>query len=61
MMLKDQLPERESWMFRWRRYLPVGLLPFALIALWESRDFAPRFDAGCRPICPALRVAPLPL
>ena len=38
MLLKDRLPEQGNWLFRWRSYLPLGLLPFARLALWDAPD-----------------------
>ena len=57
MLLKDHLPEQGNWLFRWRSYLPLGLLPFALIALWDSRDLVPRMGETLAAVCVAVGLA----
>jgi len=57
MMLKDQMPRQGRWLFRWRGFLPLGLAPFALLALWESRDFAERWGETAEALVIALALA----
>ncbi len=57
MLLKDLLPIQGRWLFRWRSYLPLALLPFALVALWDSRGFAERYGEAAEVACLALALS----
>ncbi len=43
MRLSDDLTRQGAWLFRWRSYLPLAILPFAAAAFAESGWFVTRF------------------
>ena len=36
-MLRDSLAKQGAWLFRWRSFLPLMLVPIALLAVYQSR------------------------
>jgi protein-S-isoprenylcysteine O-methyltransferase Ste14 len=38
MTLREQLERQGTWLFRWRSYLPLVLLPLFIMALYSSKD-----------------------
>jgi protein-S-isoprenylcysteine O-methyltransferase Ste14 len=49
-MLKDDMVRQGNWLFRWRSYLPLILLPSAVAVLqgsgWMTQVFGARFEDG---------------
>ncbi|NQV80188.1 MAG: DUF1295 domain-containing protein [Alphaproteobacteria bacterium] len=38
-MLKESFEKQGAWLFRWRSFLPLVLAPFAIAAVYGSRDY----------------------
>jgi protein-S-isoprenylcysteine O-methyltransferase Ste14 len=37
--LAHECVEQGTWLFRWRSYIPLALLPFAVLAIWMQQRF----------------------
>lgn len=44
MALREEIEKQGNWLFRWRSYLPLLMLPLCIIALLESVD--PKYTLG---------------
>jgi len=50
MALREELEKQGNWLFKWRSYLPLAILPILLIALRNSEHF----ESGVQFLCVAI-------
>jgi protein-S-isoprenylcysteine O-methyltransferase Ste14 len=62
-MLKDQMVRHGNWLFRWRSYLPIILVPVALVVFqnagWMTRLFGDGIEDAFDYVCLLVAVAGL--